>query len=343
MPKFLDDVAVERLLASPHPLQFRRDILPLVAKEVGWTYYHELFNAHGERTTCDVGRRSPSATAAATVRRRARRARRRDRARPGRPLLDPGPRPPARRAALRRPPRRCTTTSAAHVAADVARRTNPAYSADLGAFIGLLWTFGTVGAHRGVGQGRASLARRPSSARGGSRSSCTTPAARRRPGCASCWRSPTSGSSASSAPARRSRPTRVERRFVARSTSHDDVVTARAYVDARIAHGVGDAAPPTPCWPGSTARGEVTEEVVADDEGWSVNTGKVVVDDANRLVLPDGSSTAAPVRRRHVHEPPGRRCVRPAAHERPGVPPARRPRPHRADDGFERSRRAGSS
>src|SRR5215213_643569 len=53
MPKFLDEVAVERLLASPHPLQFRRDILPLVAKEVGWAYYHELFNAHRERTTCD--------------------------------------------------------------------------------------------------------------------------------------------------------------------------------------------------------------------------------------------------------------------------------------------------
>jgi len=36
-------------------------------------------------------------------------------------------------------------------------------------------------------------------------------------------------------------------------------------------------------------RGEVAEEVVADDDGWSVNTGKVMVDAANHLMLPDGS------------------------------------------------------
>ena len=154
---------------------------------------------------------------------------------PGRPLLDPGARPPARRAAASTRRRALHDHVSAHVAADVARRTNPAYSADLGAFIGLLWTFGTVGrigasgkvaprsrghrARRVVVLVLHVLRQRPAAA----------------PGCASCWRSPTSASSASSAPARRSRPTRVERRFVARSTSHDDVVTARAYVDARIA------------------------------------------------------------------------------------------------------------
>ena len=32
------------------PLEFGPDLLPLVVKEVGWAYYHELFAAHPERT-----------------------------------------------------------------------------------------------------------------------------------------------------------------------------------------------------------------------------------------------------------------------------------------------------
>ena len=37
--------------AARGSLDFRRDVLPLVVKEVGWAYYHELFHAHPERTT----------------------------------------------------------------------------------------------------------------------------------------------------------------------------------------------------------------------------------------------------------------------------------------------------
>jgi hypothetical protein len=81
------------------------------------------------------------------------------------------------------------------------------------------------------------------------------------------------------------------RRFVARSTSHDDLVVARAYVDARI---------PTASVSRTTdallaalhGRGDVTEEVVSDSDGWSVNTGKVVVDHENRIVRADGSPDA---------------------------------------------------
>ena len=51
LPRFLDELAIERLLARDGPLEFRRDVLPIVLKEVGWTYYHELFNAHPDRTT----------------------------------------------------------------------------------------------------------------------------------------------------------------------------------------------------------------------------------------------------------------------------------------------------
>ena len=96
-----------------------------------------------------------------------------------------------------------TTGSPRHVAADVARRTDPTYSADLGAFMGLLLTFGVARPHRRVGPHGAALAGATTSAAGGSASSCTTPAARRPPGCASCWRSPTPAWCASSAPARR--------------------------------------------------------------------------------------------------------------------------------------------
>ena len=216
------------------PIEFERDLYPLVAKEVGWAYYHELFHAHGERTTCgwdDFAARY----AAAPVRRRARRGRRRLRPRAS-------PTASTSRASTARSPGATSLGRdelhdwvAGHVAADIARRTDPAYSADLGAFMGLLLSFGVLGHIGASGQHGAALRGCASSAAAGSASSCTTPAARRRPGCASCWRSPTPASCASSAPARRCSSTTDLGRFVARSASHDDVVVADGYVDARIA------------------------------------------------------------------------------------------------------------
>ncbi len=50
LPRFLDDEMIDRL-ADRGSLDFRRDVLPLVVKEVGWAYYHELFVAHPERTS----------------------------------------------------------------------------------------------------------------------------------------------------------------------------------------------------------------------------------------------------------------------------------------------------
>ena len=207
MPKFLDDVAVERLLASPHPLQFRRDILPLVAKEVGWTYYHELFNAHGERTTCDWDAFAERYSAPASERTSSTPSSRR--------------RCPTRSTASRSRPSTARSPGcsfdrrqelhdhvSAHVVADVARRTEPGLQRRPRRVHRPAVDVRHDRAHRGVRQGRPALARHRARARGGSRSSCTTPAARRRPACASCWPSPTSGWSASSVPARRSRPTR---------------------------------------------------------------------------------------------------------------------------------------
>ena len=51
LPRFLDDDTIAALLASDTTLDFFVDVLPLVAKEIGWAYYHELFAAHPERTT----------------------------------------------------------------------------------------------------------------------------------------------------------------------------------------------------------------------------------------------------------------------------------------------------
>ncbi|MFF0752091.1 FAD/NAD(P)-binding protein [Streptomyces sp. NPDC004267] len=50
LPRFLGPAQVDALLQSAGPLDFRRDVWPLVAKELGWAHYHRLFAAHPERT-----------------------------------------------------------------------------------------------------------------------------------------------------------------------------------------------------------------------------------------------------------------------------------------------------
>ncbi|MFF5976349.1 FAD/NAD(P)-binding protein [Streptomyces sp. NPDC012769] len=50
LPRFFGPVQVDALRAAPGPLDFRRDVWPLVAKELGWAHYHRLFSAHPERT-----------------------------------------------------------------------------------------------------------------------------------------------------------------------------------------------------------------------------------------------------------------------------------------------------
>ncbi|MDF3290427.1 FAD/NAD(P)-binding protein [Streptomyces silvisoli] len=50
LPRFFGPAAVDQLLAGPGPLDFRRDVWPLIAKELGYAFYHRLFTAHPERT-----------------------------------------------------------------------------------------------------------------------------------------------------------------------------------------------------------------------------------------------------------------------------------------------------
>ncbi|GGZ06654.1 FAD/NAD(P)-binding protein [Streptomyces poonensis] len=50
LPRFLGPQEVDALLARPDGVDFRRDVWPLVEKELGFAHYHRLFTAHPERT-----------------------------------------------------------------------------------------------------------------------------------------------------------------------------------------------------------------------------------------------------------------------------------------------------
>lgn len=287
LPRFLDESAIEQLLRGDGPLEFRRDLLPLVLKEVGWAYYHELFNAHPERTTIawdDFAERYAATNTTDEIERLV-----------ARHVPDPADRFDVD--ALNRPLAALQFASvdeahgyiARHVVDDVARRTDPTYSADLGAFNALLTSFGALG--RIAASGRLT--------------------ARSRIEELGTWWFSFFMYYASGPP-----PTRLRQflaladagllrfvgadisvtgdptigRFVARSASHPDCIVGTAFVDARIA---------TPSVSRTTdallrqlhERGEVVEEMVSDGDGWSANSGKVMVTGNDlRIVQRDGSA-----------------------------------------------------
>ncbi len=131
------------LLAQGGRLDFRADVWPLVAKEIAWGFYHELFAGHPERTSrpwsefaeeyarADWGSPELGALIAGSV-----------------PAPDDqldfetaGPTAPRSHVrCLRRAP----GPRAQHIEADLARRSDPFYSADLGAFSALLTSFGQL-------------------------------------------------------------------------------------------------------------------------------------------------------------------------------------------------------
>ncbi|MFI2239710.1 FAD/NAD(P)-binding protein [Streptomyces chrestomyceticus] len=49
LPRFFGPAQVDELLARPGGYDFRRDVWPLIAKELGHAHYHRLFTAHPER------------------------------------------------------------------------------------------------------------------------------------------------------------------------------------------------------------------------------------------------------------------------------------------------------
>ncbi|MGK5696665.1 FAD/NAD(P)-binding protein [Streptomyces sp. URMC 128] len=143
LPRHFGPEAVDALLAEGRPLDLRRDVWPLMAKEIGFGHYHELFHAHPERTTLPwpdfiaaYDRLSwyddELAALVATA------------------VPDPADRLDFE--ALDHPlDGLAFPTSDAfqdhlrhHIAQDVTRRENPEFSADLGAFLALLSVYGQL-------------------------------------------------------------------------------------------------------------------------------------------------------------------------------------------------------
>ncbi|MEV6699731.1 FAD/NAD(P)-binding protein [Streptomyces sp. NPDC051453] len=50
LPRFLGPAEIDELLARPDGYDFRRDVWPLIDKELGFAHYHRLFTAHPRRT-----------------------------------------------------------------------------------------------------------------------------------------------------------------------------------------------------------------------------------------------------------------------------------------------------
>ncbi|GAB7063849.1 FAD/NAD(P)-binding protein [Streptomyces mexicanus] len=141
LPRFFGPAETDALLARPGGFDFRRDVWPLVDKELGFAHYHRLFTAHPERTAmawaeferryADADAPARAALVAAAVPDPADRL---DLAALDRPL--DGVRhasPEALQQALRR-----------HIEADLARRHDPAHSPDLAVFLGLLSVYGQL-------------------------------------------------------------------------------------------------------------------------------------------------------------------------------------------------------
>ncbi|MCE7002460.1 FAD/NAD(P)-binding protein [Kibdelosporangium philippinense] len=143
LPKFFGPPEVADLLARPERLGLRRDLWPLMAKEIGWGYYHELFAAHPDRVRLELAEFADryaeldwdSEEMASLI----------EKAVPGaEDRLD--------FAALDRPLnglRFIDRTALTHhvsryIEADLARREDSEFSADLGAFLALLSVFGQI-------------------------------------------------------------------------------------------------------------------------------------------------------------------------------------------------------
>lgn len=143
LPRCFGPEAVDALLAEDRPLDLRRDVWPLMAKEIGFGHYHELFHAHPGRTALpwpdfvaaydglDWYGDAMTALVATAV---------------------PDPADRLDFEALDHPldglafptPEAFQDHLRTHIARDVSRREDPEFSADLGAFLALLSLYGQL-------------------------------------------------------------------------------------------------------------------------------------------------------------------------------------------------------
>ncbi|MEU9449170.1 FAD/NAD(P)-binding protein [Streptomyces sp. NPDC048277] len=142
LPRFFGPDEVGELLARPGGFDFRRDVWPLVAKELGFAHYHRLFTVHPERTAVawrDFEEKYAAAGSDAEVRALVAAA-----------VPDPADRLDL--AALDRPldglrygsHEEFQDALRAYVEGDLSRRHDPRFSADLAVFLGLLSVYGQL-------------------------------------------------------------------------------------------------------------------------------------------------------------------------------------------------------
>ncbi|MEU6482102.1 FAD/NAD(P)-binding protein [Streptomyces sp. NPDC047017] len=141
LPRFLGPAEIDALLARPDGVDFHRDVWPLVDKELGFAHYHRLFTAHPERTAMSWADFEERYAVAGPAGRRA--------------LAEAAVPDPADRldlTALDRPlagvrhasPEEFQAELRGRIEADLRRRHDPAHSADLGLFLGLLSVYGQL-------------------------------------------------------------------------------------------------------------------------------------------------------------------------------------------------------
>ncbi|MFJ9710493.1 FAD/NAD(P)-binding protein [Streptomyces sp. NPDC101234] len=142
LPRFFGPDEVAELLARPGGFDFRRDVWPLVAKELGFAHYHRLFTVHPERTAVawrDFEEKYAAAEGDAELRALAAAA-----------VPDPADRLDL--TALDQPLDGVRYGSheefqeglREYVEADLGRRHDPGYSPDLAVFLGLLSVYGQL-------------------------------------------------------------------------------------------------------------------------------------------------------------------------------------------------------
>jgi uncharacterized NAD(P)/FAD-binding protein YdhS len=272
LPRFF---TAEQFAGSPRPLNLRADLWPAVAKELAGAHYHELFRSHPDRTRMDRAEFEARFATAAW----------------GSAELDelvasavPDPADRLDLHALDRPLAGWWGASAqevhdrvrSHVAADVRRRADPAYSMDSAVFFALLSSYVTVAglAHRGLLDEESTLE-------------------------VDGWWHGFFSYVASGPPPQRLRellaladagvvrflggdvqvrPDELGQCWTARSANGPAEVHARVLVDARLpTPSIAESA--DPLLAGLAARGEVTE----------IGNGRLVVDPDQRLVASDGS------------------------------------------------------
>ncbi|SES30325.1 FAD-NAD(P)-binding [Streptomyces sp. yr375] len=149
LPRFLGPAEIDGLLARPGGVDFRRDVWPLVEKELGFAHYHRLFTAHAERTAMAwTDFEEKYAAASGGVEREALVA-----------SAVPDPRDWLQLGALDRPLTGVTYQSfeefqeglRGYVEDDLSRRHDADHSSDLAVFLGLLSVYGQLIRLGGIG------------------------------------------------------------------------------------------------------------------------------------------------------------------------------------------------